>query len=135
MRALSGPYSGRLAGRRRLPVIPRAAVGARAAPFSHVIFYRAMHLPRLLLAALLCFTLGPAVAQDGGGDDSGIEEDSAPPEGSPDDGDDEETKKKNVGLAGGGEEDDGDADAPKVKADLQTRINEAIAKGVEALKK
>jgi hypothetical protein len=99
-----------------------------------------MHPPRLLFAALFCFALGPAVAQEGG-DDSGIdvsgeekpgEEKPAPP----DDGhDEEETKKKNVGLAGGGEQDDGDAGAPKVKADLQTRINEAIKNGVEALKK
>ncbi|HEX5136330.1 MAG TPA: prenyltransferase/squalene oxidase repeat-containing protein [Planctomycetota bacterium] len=100
-----------------------------------------MHQPRLLLAALLCFALGPAIAQDGGDDDSGIEvsEDPKPGEEKPppkDDGyDPDETKKKNVGLAGGGEENDDDPNAPKVKGDLQTRINEAIAKGVEALKK
>jgi hypothetical protein len=98
-----------------------------------------MTLPRLLLAVLLCFALGPATAQDGG-DDSGIDisDDSKPgtENAPPDDGhDEEETRKKNVGLAGGGEQDDGDANAPKVKADLQTRINEAIKKGVEALKK
>lgn len=100
-----------------------------------------MHLPRLLLAALLCFALGPASAQEGGDDGSGIEvsEDPKPGEekpAAPGDGyDEEETKKKNVGLAGGGEQDDGDANAPEVKRDLQTRINEAIKKGVEALKK
>jgi len=101
-----------------------------------------MHLPRLLFIALLCFALGPAVAQDGGGgDDSGIEvsEDPKPGESKPppkDDGyDPEETRKKNVGLAGGGEESNDDPNAPKVKADLQTRINEAIKRGVEALKK
>jgi Squalene-hopene cyclase C-terminal domain/Prenyltransferase and squalene oxidase repeat len=99
-----------------------------------------MQLPRLLLAALLCFALGPAVAQDGGDDDSGIEVSEDPKPGEekpapPDDGYDEEaTKKKNAGLAGGGEQDDGDPNAPKVKADLQTRINEAIQRGVEALK-
>jgi hypothetical protein len=100
-----------------------------------------MHLPRLLLASLLCFALGPAVAQDGGEDESGIEvsEDPDPGEEAParPDGEDEEaeTRKKNVGLAGGGEGQDDDPNAPKVKADLQTRINEAIARGVKALKK
>jgi hypothetical protein len=102
-------------------------------------FYKAMHLPRLLLPLLLCFALGPAVAQDGG-DDEGIEVSEDPPAGEappPEGGDGydpEETKKKNSGLAGGGAVDEGDANAPKVKADLQTRINEAIARGVEALK-
>ncbi len=100
-----------------------------------------MHLPRLLLALLVCFALGPAVAQDGGGDDEGIEisedppEGEAPPAGGDDGYDPEETKKKNAGLAGGGAVDEGDANAPKVKGDLQTRINEAIARGVKWLKK
>jgi len=109
-----------------------------------------MHLPRLLLVALLCCALGPAVAQDGGDDDSGIKVSEDPKPGEEkekekdkdkdkdkDKGgyDEEETKKKNAGLAGGGAQDEGDPDAPKVKADLQTRINAAIASGVEALKK
>jgi hypothetical protein len=100
-----------------------------------------MHLPRILLAALFCFALGPAVAQDGGDDDSGVEvsEDPKPGEETPappDDVDEEaETRKKNAGLAGGGEGQDDDANAPKVKADLQERINEAIARGVKWLKK
>jgi hypothetical protein len=97
-----------------------------------------MHLPRPLIAALLCLALGPAVAQDGGGDDSGIEvsEDPKPEEQKPQDGgyDAEEQKRKNAGLAGGGQEDEGDANAPKVKADLQTRINQAIERGVAWLK-
>ncbi len=99
-----------------------------------------MHLPRYLLAALLCLALGSAVAQEGGGDD-GIEvsEDPKPGEEKPapaDDGYDEaETKKKNAGLAGaGGEGEDDDPNAPKVKVDLQTRINKAIESGVEWLK-
>lgn len=98
-----------------------------------------MHKPRYLLATLLCFALGPAVAQDGGGDDgSGIEvsPDPKPGEEKKGDGyDPEETKKKNAGLAGGGDQGEGDdPNAPKVKADLQTRINVAIERGVEALK-
>ncbi len=98
-----------------------------------------MHLPRLLLAALLCLALGPALAQEGEGDE-GIEVSEDPPAGeAPAKGDDgydpEEAKKKNAGLAGGGPEDEGDPDAPKVKIDLQTKINEAIKRGVEALKK
>lgn len=96
-----------------------------------------MHVPRHLFVALLCLALGPAAAQDGGGDE-GIEVSDDPPPGEEKPGggfDPEETKKKNAGLAGGGDAgDEGDANAPKVKADLQTRINEAIARGVEALK-
>ena len=92
-----------------------------------------MHSSRQILVALLCLALGPAVAQEGGGDGSGIEvsPDKPKEEGGEKKGDGgydpEETKKKNVGLAGGGDEGEGgDADAPKVKADLQTRINQAI---------
>jgi len=103
--------------------------------------HHALRLPRHLFVALLCLALGPAVAQDGGCGDEGIDvsDDPAPGEEAPAKGGDgydpEETRRKNAGLAGGGPEDEGDPDAPKVKADLQTRINEAIAKGVEWLKK
>ena len=90
---------------------------------------------RYLFAALLCLALGPALAQEGGGDE-GIEVSEDPEEKpAPKDGgyDEEEARKKDVGLAGGGE-DQGDPDAPKVKADLQTRINKAIENGVKWLK-
>lgn len=100
-----------------------------------------MHLPRHLLVALLCLALGPAAAQDGGDGDEGIEvsDDPKPGEEKPapaDDGfDPEEAKRKNAGLAGGGDAGgEDDPNAPKVKGDLQTRINAAIARGVEALK-
>jgi hypothetical protein len=96
---------------------------------------------RRLLLALFASTLGPVAAQDGGkADDEGIEVSEDPKEGEKpkagdDQGDDEEkTRKKNVGLAGGGEGQDDDANAPKVKADLQARINEAIEAGVKWLK-
>jgi len=93
---------------------------------------------RYLLLALFALALSPVAAQEGGDDDGGIE--VSPGDGESkepqDDGgyDEEETRRKNVGLAGGGAGDDDDANAPKVKADLQTRINEAIKSGVEWLK-
>jgi len=95
-----------------------------------------MHL-RYLLLAFFGLVLGPVAAQEGD-DDGGIE--ISPGEGEqeqpPEDGgyDEEETRRKNVGLAGGGERDEDDVDAPEVKADLQTRINEAIKAGVKWLK-
>jgi hypothetical protein len=90
-----------------------------------------------VLLLLLCLVLQPVGAQDDGGgggerDDTEIETAEDPP----DDGyDEEETRKKNEGLAGGGKKDDSDADAPKLKATLQQRVNEAIKRGVKWLKK
>ncbi|MHC4224361.1 MAG: prenyltransferase/squalene oxidase repeat-containing protein [Planctomycetota bacterium] len=90
-----------------------------------------------VLLLLLCLVLQPVGAQDDGGGedrDDGTEIETA--EDPPDDGfDEEEQRKKNEGLAGGGKRDDSDADAPKLKATLQQRVNEAIKKGVKWLKK
>jgi len=91
----------------------------------------------LLLLLATCFLLRPGRAQD---DDPGLEvggEDKPAQEEGADDGgyDEDETRKKNVGLAGGEEDNGDDVNAPKVKADLQTRINKAIEIGVEWLKK
>ena len=88
-------------------------------------------LPALLLAFLACLSLRPVpvTAQD---DDPGFETGCGC--GGEAVEDDEETRrKKNVGLAGQGKGDEGDPDAPKVQADLQTRINKAIEAGVKWL--
>jgi hypothetical protein len=96
-----------------------------------------------LLVLLACFVFQPAAAQDGtepappDDDDTTIEvaeDDEAEPD--IDDGYDEEaTRRKNEGLAGQGRPDKGDKGAPKLKATLQQRVNEAIKKGVKWLRK
>lgn len=86
-------------------------------------------LPFLFLACLWLQPV-PVRAQD---DDPGFETGDGEG-GEPVDDDEAKVRKKNVGLAGQGEGDDGDPDAPKVKADLQTRINQAIEAGVKWLK-
>lgn len=92
-------------------------------------------IPYLLVFVLFLF-LQPVGAQDGDDDDPEIEIGEAEGEDLTEEEEEElrKTKKKNVGLAGGGKEDDGDAHAPKVKISLQTRINQAIKKGVKWLK-
>jgi hypothetical protein len=94
-----------------------------------------MHL-RLIFLALFVFALGPVAAQEGGESDEGIDvsDDSKTPE--PGGYDEDDAKKKNTGLAGAAEEGEGDdPNAPKVQRDLQSRINLAIERGVEWLKK
>ncbi|MHC4163212.1 MAG: hypothetical protein ACYSUM_13875, partial [Planctomycetota bacterium] len=95
-----------------------------------------------LLALVLFLFLQPVGAQDGDGDGDGddpeIEIGEGDGGGDLSEEDEEELRKirkKNSGLAGGGEADDDDDFAPKVKRSLQTRINEAIKKGVAWLKK
>ncbi|MGH7163167.1 MAG: hypothetical protein ACREID_06770 [Planctomycetota bacterium] len=85
------------------------------------------------LALLACPLLGPVAGQDSGEEEEtkidvsdGSAEEKA--------GEEPESEPNTAGLAGG-KKDDGDEGAPKVESDLQKRINEAIERGVEWLKK
>jgi hypothetical protein len=91
-----------------------------------------MRAPQLVRLASIALLLAPAFAEEGDDGCAEVEiqnEGGEPkPDAPADDG------GKDTGLAGG-KKDHGDTNAPKVVKSLQERINDAIARGVEWLKK